>query len=79
MEEELANTKSAIAINQLQKEIRKATYIIMLNGTPEREVMMRLMHVVDDVTIAGFITWKKEADLTKVAEFLKTSIHRNFY
>lgn len=73
MEEELANTKSAIAINQLQKEIRKATYIIMLNGTPEREVMMRLMHVIDDVTNAGFITWKKEADLTKVAEFLKTS------
>jgi hypothetical protein len=71
---ELATAKSSAVIATLNKEIRKATYMIMLNGTPEREVMMRLMHVVEDVDrVTGEITFKKEANLAKVAQFLEAA------
>lgn len=71
LRKKLASADSAAQKEAINKEIRKATYMIMLNGTPEREVMMHLMHVVDDVTEQGIITWSEKADLEKIALYME--------
>lgn len=72
MKNELSLVKSNSEANAIHKELRKARYMVMLNGTPEREVMMHLMHVVDDVDeFTGNITFKKEANLVNIANYLE--------
>jgi len=53
-----------------RKELRKVRFIIQLNGTPERNKVLRFMPGVDDISRDGVLIFKTEEHLQAVDDYL---------
>jgi hypothetical protein len=66
----LLSGKSGLNSDVVKKELKKTRYLIMLNGMPERNIVLHLMSYVDRIDKYGKFVYKDHVDLETLSHHI---------